>query len=268
MKTSQWMQQLPSAAVVAAALSSPLASSAQENVLVPGAPIALRVEPFQVEGAENLEVALAVADDVKGDAQEEEAASSEYWLGVQVAALPELAKRQLALKHGLAVEDVTADSPAAKAEIKRYDILLKAGDTPLTVAADLVKTVEAAKGKEIEITIKRDGESRTIRVTADKRPKSETTIDIVRKKIEASRPELAGEIKQLEEALEKLKSKAGKDGFGIFYAKPAIVAPPKFDFKFDNKLHADWMLELPKDLSVQINKQGNDATKIHVKRGD
>ncbi len=129
------------------------------------------------------------------DSDDEETSSSDYWLGVQVAALPELTKRQLALKHGLAVEDVTADSPAAKAEIKRYDILLKAGDTPLNVVADLVKTVEAAQGKEIEITVKRDGESRTIRVTADKRPKSEATIDIVRKKIEATRPELAGEIK-------------------------------------------------------------------------
>lgn len=267
MKTSPWIAKLPAAAAVAAALICPLTSSAQEDVLVPGGPIALRVEPLKVEGAGNLEVALAVAGDEKGDVKEEESQGSDYWLGVQVAAVPELVKRQMALKHGLAVEDVTADSPAAKAEIKRYDILLKAGDTPLNVVADLVKTVEAAKGKEIEITVKRDGESRTIRIAADKRPKPEAAVEIVRRKLEAARPELAGEIKQLEEALEKLKSKAGKDGFGIVFAKPAIVAP-RFDLKFDNQYLKETRADFPKDLSVQINKAGNEPAKIHVKRGD
>jgi hypothetical protein len=48
----------------------------------------------------------------------------------------------------------------------------------------------------------------------------------------------------------------------MYFAKPAIVAP-RFELKFDDKFH-----EFPKDLSVQINKQGGEAAKIHVKRGE
>ena len=121
MKPSQWITKWPAAAVVAAALGWPLMASAQEDVLVPGGPIELRVEPLKAEIAQLADVLVARVN----DSDDEETSSSDYWLGVQVAALPELTKRQLALKHGLAVEDVTADSPAAKAEIKRYDILLQ-----------------------------------------------------------------------------------------------------------------------------------------------
>jgi hypothetical protein len=235
----------------------------QEDVLVPGATIALRAELLNEEKPQNQELVLvALRDDNQGDEKAEETPGGEYWLGVQVAVLPEITKRQLVLKHGLAVEEVSPGSPAAKAEIKKFDILVQAGDTPLKAVADLVKAVEGAEGKELAITVKRDGESRKLLVTADKRPKSETTVDLVRKKIEAARPELAGEIKQLEEALERLKTKTGKDGFGMYFAKPAIVAP-RFELKFDDKFH-----EFPKDLSVQINKQGGEAAKIHVKRGE
>lgn len=262
MRISRWVAKLLAAVV----FGCPLVAASQENVLVPGGPIELRVESLKPENHQNLNVLVARLDDDKVD-QEDDTPGSEYWLGLQVAALPEITKRQLAIKHGLAVEDVTAESPAARAEIKRYDILLKAGDTPLKGVADLIKTVEAAEGKELEITVRRDGESRTIRVTADKRPRSETAVEIVRKKMEATHPELAGEIKQLEEALEKLKSKAGKDGFGMWFAKPAIVSP-RMELKFDDKFRYETKADFPKDLSVQVNKQGGEATKIRVKRGE
>src|SRR5207244_10407192 len=86
----------------------------------------------------------------------------------------------------------------------------------------------------------------------------------------------ASEIKQLEEALEKLKSKVGKEGVGFFYAKPAVVGP-RIDLrvpemksfeKIPEMVMKGWKTEFPKDLSVQINKEGNQPAKIHVKRGD
>ena len=86
-----------------------------------------------------------------------------------------------------------------------------------------MKAVDASGGKELIITIVRDGKNQTVKVIADKRPKSES-VEVVKRAVAAARPELAAEIKQLEEALEKLKNKAGKDGFGFFFAKPAVVA--------------------------------------------
>src|SRR3954465_10408705 len=79
---------------------------------------------------------LAFANELALDAP-----TSDYWLGVQVAAVPDLAKKQLAIDDGLAVEDVTDGSPAAKAEIKKFDILVRAGDAPLKGISDLVKAV-------------------------------------------------------------------------------------------------------------------------------
>jgi hypothetical protein len=200
------------------------------------------------------------------DESDDDAPQSDYWLGLQIAALPEVAKRQLNVEHGLAVEDVLVDSPAAKAEIKKYDILVKAGDTPLKEHRDLVKAVDASQGKELTITIIRGGKDQTVRVIATKRPTTETKTDVW-KTLRAKRPELDDEIKKLELALESLKGKVGKDGVGLLFAKPAVVAP-KFDFKFPEITAKGWKLEIPKDMSIQINKQGSQPAKIHVKQGD
>src|SRR5205085_284230 len=113
---------------------------------------------------------VILKEDIRGI---EETPQSEYWLGLQLAALPEIVKKQLAVEDGLTVEEVAADSPAAKAEIKKFDILVKAGDTPLKSLSDLVKAVDASQGKEIIITIVRGGKDSTVKVAAIRRPEGE-----------------------------------------------------------------------------------------------
>jgi hypothetical protein len=195
---------------------------------------------------------------------EDELADSDYRLGVQVSAVPEIAKKQLAVEDGLAVDEVTPESPAAKAEIKKHDILVKVGSTPLKRAADLVKALEASQGSEITIVMIRDGEQRIVKVVPDKRPTADGAAEAVKKALQAKNPELAGEIKQLEAALEKLKSKVGKDGVGFWFAGPGVVAP-QVEYKLNG---AALQAKFPKDLSVQIQKEGNQPAKIHVKQGD
>ena len=53
----------------------------------------------------------------------------------------------------------------------------------------------------------------------------------------------------------------------MWFAKPAIVSP-HVDFEFKEETTKTLKGDFPKDLSVQINKQGSEPTKIHVKRGD
>jgi membrane-associated protease RseP (regulator of RpoE activity) len=204
-----------------------------------------------------------------------EAPQSEYWLGLQIAALPEVIKKQLAVEDGLVVEEVAEDSPAAKAEIKKFDILVKAGETPLKSLTDLVKAVDASQGKEIIITIVRNGKNQTIKVIADKRPEAERFT--LQHTLQFPQPEFRAEIKRLEEALEGLKAKAGKDGVGFFFAKPGVVARSVElnDAEIAVKAMAEkamaartWKVELPKNLSVQINKEGDQPAKIRVKRGE
>jgi hypothetical protein len=229
---------------MAAALVAALAGGAraQEVVRLPGERDLLYVVADQAEPADERE--------------------EEYWLGVQLAALPELAKKQLGVEHGLAVEDVAPDSPAAKAEIKRFDILIKADDTPLKDAGDLVKSVEASQGKEMTLRVVREGKDRTVTVIATKRPETAKVLRV-------RRPEFAEEIKRLEEALAHLKAKAGNKGVDLLFARPAIVAPKAemnqaFSFFFEGGKPADF----PNDLSVQVNKRGKEPAQIHVKRGD
>src|SRR5262245_32166707 len=144
MRKIEWTSNL---FLVLAVSVMPIAATAQEDVLVPGSPTEFRVEPFKTDVNAQFDVLFELANDEKDG----EAPANEYWLGLQVATLPEITKRQLVINHGLAVEDVSPDSPAAKAEIRRYDILLQAGDTTLKSVADLIKAVEAAQGKEIII---------------------------------------------------------------------------------------------------------------------
>jgi len=232
---------------------------AQEDVLIPGGPIEYSAQPLNLffsPAQANRVLYTLVSDEGAAD----EAPKSEYWLGVQIAALPDVAKQQLGIEDGLAVEDVMPDGPAAKAEIKKFDILVKVGDTPLKEPTDLIKSVDASQGKELTITIIRGGKDRTVKVIATKRPEKE------RFDTKVVKPELGAEIKRLEEALESLKSKAGKDGMGFWFARPAIVAPrPEYRVGPMFKRPPE---EFPKDLSVRITKDGEQPMKVNIKRGD
>ncbi len=96
----------------------------------------------------------------------------EYWLGVECrpAGGPLSAQLGLPESQGLVVENVVPDSPAAKAGVQRYDVLLTAGDTPLEGIADLIEVVEATKQKELTVELIRRGQKQKITATPAKRP--------------------------------------------------------------------------------------------------
>lgn len=95
-----------------------------------------------------------------------------YWLGVECReAQPEL-KSQLGLDdEGLVAVHIADDSPAAKAGLKRHDVIVSAGDNKLKRLSDLIKAVNAADGKEISLKIIRAGKEQTISVMPAERPK-------------------------------------------------------------------------------------------------
>jgi len=198
------------------------------------------------------------ADDDKG----EEAARSQYWLGLSLAPLPSFVKAQLDIEEGVVVQSVKPESPAAKADIKKHDILIKAGQISLKDPDDMTKALEEAKDKELTIVALRGGKQLTIKVVAAKRPTNEPSAEVW-KNLRAQAPELDEEIKKLQEAFEKLKNKAGGDALGLMFARPGMVAPSVSQY---------WQMqkssELPKNISIQINKEGDKPAKIHVKKDD
>lgn len=97
---------------------------------------------------------------------------SPYWIGLLCGPVNELTAAQLSLpkNQGLVVENVVPESPAEKADIKRFDILLVAGDAKLKTVSDLVEVVKRSEGKAITVTLMRGGKKKTIEVTPEERP--------------------------------------------------------------------------------------------------
>ncbi|MGA3006404.1 MAG: Do family serine endopeptidase [Opitutaceae bacterium] len=94
---------------------------------------------------------------------------SRGYLGVNTAPLtPDIAE-QLGVGQGtkgVVVTDVKPDSPAAKAGLKRSDVILAMNDKPVESLEDLRLLIsETAPGTKVDIKFVRDGKERTVTVT-------------------------------------------------------------------------------------------------------
>lgn len=238
------------AAVLALASAAAVAQEVSPPVPVPPVP------PAPTSGAIPLRVTLATAPEEEirfiTDAQSDVPAPSEYWIGIVLGELPEIAKQQLKVDGGIVVEDVLPDSPAAKAEFKRFDVLLRAADKPLAEPADIVKAVDESKDKELVIEAIRSGDRLKLRVVPVKRPLPEA--GAAPADATTSPGERESALKLLEEALTKLKGTSGGETLGLYFPRPGVVATEVRQ------------VELPKNLSITITRSGDEPAKIHVKR--
>ena len=261
MSWTKWLGTSAAGAVVG--LAAQLAAG-QSNV-VPVAPARTVTAPPQVvevvgEANEGGDFLIRVAEAAKEGAAEE-LPKSDYWIGIALGDVPEVARQQLGVEQGLLVIEVMNDSPAAKAEFKVNDILLRAGDAKLGAPADLIKAVDAGKEKELAIVLLRGGKERTLKITPIKRPKEDSEARHFEIRLPGGeiKADVKADIKKLEEALAQLKIKAGSGPLGIMLARPGVVPPPA---------HVDVLklAELPKGMKIAVIKEGNEPTKLHVER--
>lgn len=96
-----------------------------------------------------------------------------YGLGVSLAPeVPAALRAHLKLggEEGLLVASVAAGSPAEKAGIKEYDLLLKVGDQPLTRPGELVEAVQKAgeASQTVKLEVLSGGERRVVEVAPTK----------------------------------------------------------------------------------------------------
>jgi hypothetical protein len=176
-----------------------------------------------------------------------------YWIGVSCSQAGEALRTQLALTdgHGLVVDEVIDKSPAQKANLKKFDVLIKAGDKPLKSLDDLVTVVQNSKQSPITVTLLRGGKHEALTVTPTKDPVQQPGV-------------LAIEVP----AGEALREWLG-DGQQWFEVNPeghfTIRQPhPGIAFKFKNFT----TVKLPKNVSITISKTGEEPAKITVKRDD
>jgi hypothetical protein len=100
----------------------------------------------------------------------------EYWIGIDGVPPDDALRAQLELPagQGLVINQVVEDSPAAKAGLKQYDVLLSCHDQPLSGIADLAKLIDEKKETLLALRLIRGGKRIIIEITPQRRPASQT----------------------------------------------------------------------------------------------
>jgi serine protease Do len=89
-------------------------------------------------------------------------------LGVTVEPLTPALKSDYGADHGVFVNEVQADSPAARAGLKNEDVILAYGGKDVTSVDEFVTAVQNTKpGKTVEMQVLRDGKKATLKVTVE-----------------------------------------------------------------------------------------------------
>jgi serine protease DegQ len=97
------------------------------------------------------------------------------WIGVEPRELnSELAESlQLPVKAGVLITGVLQDGPAAQGGLKPGDVVLKVGERPVAVLADLFTSVAALEpGGTVAITVQRGAGTAVVQVKVGERPRS------------------------------------------------------------------------------------------------
>ena len=179
---------------------------------------------------------------------------SDYWLGIGFRPLEDALRTQLGLPEGqgLLVDQVMPEAPAARAEVKKHDIVLKADGKPLKEIRELVEAVEAAKDGELSLEIIREGKPITIKVKPEKRPQ------MVAPGFQPAAPGQPG-WDDMAKRLEQFWPGQGKHPpYHLRFFNPGVILPG------GAPIHPP----LPGNLSVTIHREGDKPAKIDVKRGD
>jgi serine protease Do len=85
-------------------------------------------------------------------------------IGVATSPLGKQLADFFGVSHGILVNSVESNSPAAKAGLKAGDVITEAGGQQVEDASDLVRALEGKDEGEVTLTIVRDHKQRTVRV--------------------------------------------------------------------------------------------------------
>jgi hypothetical protein len=168
---------------------------------------------------------------------------------------------------GLVVEKLMPDSPAAKAGIRQFDVLLRAGGTPLLGLRDLLGQVEKSKGGQIPVELFRGGKRQTVTVTPVKRPKESLF------KIEGGAGS-EGESGRARELLDQLFREHGGAGpLQFHFLHPGQILPPAgplahFGAAKDVHVTVKTAATLPDGYKVEIVREDHKPAKITLTRGE
>jgi membrane-associated protease RseP (regulator of RpoE activity) len=204
-------------------------------------PIQVRVAPPGVR--------VIVEEDDEEDEKREQL--PDFWIGVGLREPDAALLAQLKLEHGVVVNEVFPESPAAKAGLKPHDVITKAGDAKISSGADLMKAIAAAKGTELSLAVVREGKSETLKLTPAKRPEERAPAEGA---VPARVAPLTAEAeRELERALRAWKDARG--ALELELVHPGVIA----------RVEA---AQLPDDMKITFERQGKQPPKVTVQQGD
>lgn len=178
-----------------------------------------------------------------------------FWVGIRChAPVPAALRSHVKIPEGqgLLVIDVVDKGPGKKAGIQKDDILINIGNAPLQSVVDLIRAVENAKGKPVDVGLLRNGKSVMLTIQPEKRPK------------EMKRPAIPSfpnspDMENIRRMFEQAQPGQGnKPGMRLQFFHPGTVLPR------DGSIHPG----LPNNLSISINRTGKNPAKILVKQYD
>jgi serine protease Do len=88
-------------------------------------------------------------------------------IGVGVTTLTKQLSEHFGVAGGLMINEVRADSPAAKAGLKAGDIIVEADGKEIKGEGDLIRAIQEKKDGDVTLTIIRDRNRQTVRVTPE-----------------------------------------------------------------------------------------------------
>ncbi len=163
----------PGRADDAAPVEKPAQPQASEKPAAAPAGQGAALADFDSDGRVDLFVTSAVGQPA---APSQPQPLSDYWIGIDGVAPDDALRAQLELPagQGLLINQVVEASPAAKAGVKQYDVLLTCHDAPLAQISDLAKIIEEKKGTVLPLRLVRGGKRIIVEVTPERRPASQT----------------------------------------------------------------------------------------------
>ena len=159
-------------------------------------------------------------------------ASKTAWLGVMGDPVSEALKAQLKIDHGLVLKYIAPDSPAAKAGLKVYDVVLSLNGSDIINQTSLKKVVTQHNANDnIKLKIHSQGEADNIDVTLSEKPAPLNRL---------APPRNHGNLKEIEQLIEQSGRIATdpnheqKSGIGRMFGKILKEMAPNLELNFQS----------------------------------
>ncbi|MEM8946859.1 MAG: PDZ domain-containing protein [Planctomycetota bacterium] len=209
----------------------------------------------QAQEAEEGKV-VTIDDDAGGDdfdVEEEVRIVDEaaYWIGIQGRSIESEVLRthlQLAAEMGVVVEQVIDESPAAKAGLRRHDIILRANGDAIDNMRVLQQHVREGKDQPLELKIIRLGEKENLVVVPELRP---AQLNVQPNEMDRFRRLGFGDGDLMQQLMQQFGNRNIGPGM-VFRGGGAGV-----DFN-----------QMPNGISVSVQRNANQPAQITVRRGD